>query len=514
MSTTARSAAHPHDAGDAPLVVGVDCSTHGVKAIAWTLDGEAVAEGRAPVELQRPAPGRYEQRASDWLAGTLAALGPVGAAVGPRVRAVGLTHQRETFVDADEAGAPLGPAIVWMDERAWAEVAALRAAFGEERFHRLTGKPLSMTPSVTKILWLRAHEPARFGRAARWLAVAAYLTRALTGAAVTSVGSAEPTGLVDLRAGRWSAEVLRAVGLDPSRLPALVPTGAVAATLLPTVTAPAGLPAATPLVLTAGDGQVAALGAQVYGLECAYLNLGTAIVAGTVSDEYLVDRAFRTMAGAIPGTFLLESDLKGGTFTIDWLCERLLGATPLARLEAEAATLPPGADGLLLVPYLATVMDPYWDDDASGLLVGLRGVHGPAHLLRAVFEGIAFEERLHLDAMGAAAGRRIEAVNVLGGGATSDLWCRILADVLGRPVRRTRSAEATSLGAAMLAAAAVGLAPSARAAADRMGGLAETFVPGVAAARYERLYRDVYAGLYPALRESLGRLAAFVRSGG
>jgi xylulokinase len=498
---------------DAPLVIGVDCSTHGVKAIAWTLAGEAVAEGRAAVELQRPAPGRYEQRAPDWLAGTVAALGQVGAAVGPRVRAVGLTHQRETFVDVDEAGAPGGPAIVWLDERAFGQVAALRTAVGEERFHHLTGKPLSMTPSVTKILWLREHEPARFGRAARWLDVAAYLTRALTGADVTSVGSAEPMGLVDLRAGRWAAEVLQAVGLEASRLPALIPTGAEAASLLPSVTAAAGLPAGTPLVLTAGDGQVAALGAQVTGLECAYLNLGTAIVAGTVSDDYLTDRAFRTMAGAIPGTFLLESDLKGGTFTLDWLCEKILGGVPLARLESEAATLPPGAEGLLLVPYLATVMDPYWDDDASGVLVGLRGAHGPAHLLRAVLEGIAFEERLHLDAMGAAVGRRIEAVNVLGGGARSDLWCRILADVLGRPVRRTRSAEATSLGAAMLAAAAVGLAASPRAAAEAMGGLAERFDPGADAPRYERLYREVYAGLYPALRAALGRLAAFVRSG-
>jgi xylulokinase len=400
-----------------------------------------------------------------------------------------------------------------MDERAWAEVAALRTTVGEERFHRLTGKPLSMTPSVTKILWLREHEPARFGRVARWLDVAGYLTRALTGADVTSVGSAEPMGLVDLRAGRWATEVLQAVGLEASHLPALIPTGATAASLLPGVTEAAGLPAGTPLVLTAGDGQVAALGAQVSGRDCAYLNLGTAIVAGTVSEEYLTDRAFRTMAGAVPGTFLLESDLKGGTFTLDWLCEKVLGGAPLAGLEAQAAALPPGAEGLLLVPYLATVMDPYWDDDASGILVGLRGTHGPAHLVRAVFEGIALEERLHLDAMGAAVDRRIEAVNVLGGGARSDLWCRILADVLGRPVRRTRSAEATALGAAMLAAAAVGLAPSPRAAAERMGGLAETFAPGADAPRYERLYREVYTGLYPALRDSLGRLAAFVRSG-
>jgi xylulokinase len=551
----------------ADLVVGLDCSTHGAKAIAFTAAGAPVAEGRAPFDLLTPAPGWYEQRAGDWEAAALAALAAVGAAVGPRVAAIGVTHQRETFVPVGADDRPVRAAIVWMDERAHAEVARLRAGLGEARFHELTGKPLSLTPSVTKILWLREHEPAAFRAARRWRDVGGFLARALTGADVTSVASADPMGLVDLRAGRFSAEILDFAGLAPDRLPVLLPCGAVAGTLRPAVAARTGLPAGTPVVVTAGDGQAAALGAQITGLERAYLNLGTAIVSGAVADAYRIDRAFRTMAGAEPGTFLLESDLKGGTFTLDWLRERVLGgAAPadlargsgpregagfagladlargsgprqgagfagwsdlargsgpregagfagLADLERAAAALPAGAEGLVLVPYFASVMNPYWDDAASGILVGLRGAHGPAHLLRAVFEGIALEERLHLDLIGAAAGQRIEGVHVLGGGAASDLWCQILADALDRPVTRTRTAEATALGAAMLAAVAAGLAPSAGAAAAQMGGLGRSFTPGAAAPRYARLFEEVYVRLYPALRDALGRLAAFVREG-
>ncbi|HEY3358709.1 MAG TPA: FGGY family carbohydrate kinase [Polyangia bacterium] len=498
---------------DAPLVVGLDCSTHGAKAVAFGLDGAPAAEGRAGFDLLTPAPGWYEQRAAEWERAALDALAAIGAAAGPRVRAIGITHQRETFVPVDAAGGALRAAIVWMDERAFAEVEALRAALGEDRFHAITGKPLAMTPSVTKILWLRAHEPAVFAAAARWLDVGGYLARALTGADVTSVGSAEPMGLVDLRAGRWSDAVLAAAGLAADRLPALLPVGAVAGGLTPAAAARTGLAAGTPVVVTAGDGQVAALGAQVFGLERAYLNLGTAIVAGTVAGEYRTDRAFRTMAGALPGTFLLESDLKGGTFTLDWLRERVLGGAALADLEAAAAAVPAGSEGLVLVPYLATVMNPYWDDAASGILVGLRGAHGPGHLMRAALEGIALEERLHLDLIGAAAGQRIAAVHVLGGGAASDLWCQILADALDRPVTRARTTEATALGAAMLAAAGAGLAPSARGAAERMGGAGRAFTPGPAAPRYARLFEEVYRGLYPALRDALGRLAAFTRGG-
>jgi xylulokinase len=495
------------------LVVGVDCSTHAAKAVAFNLKGQMQCEARCAFPLLTPRPGYYEQSAHDWVSATLASLTDLARQCSRPIRAIGITHQRETFVGIDERDEPVRNAIVWMDERAAEQVQALAVIPGPQAFHRITGKPLSMTPSISKIAWIRDHEPQAFRRATRWLDVGGLLVRALTGSDVTSIGSADPMGLVDIAAARFSDPILQSCGLSPDQLPKLVAVGTIAGTLLPTVASSTGLDPSTPVVVTAGDGQVAALGAQVFGLDHAYLNLGTAIVSGTVSQKLVLDSAFRTMTGALPGTWLLESDLKGGTFTIDWLCDRLLaGAASPASLEPQAAALSPGSDGLLLVPYFAGVMNPYWDDDATGIVVGLRGSHTPAHLFRAILEGVALEQRLHLREIERAAEASIAEVRVMGGGACSPLWCQILADVLQRRVVRAQSVEATSLGAAMLAAAAVGLFASVRDAACAMGSTAERFEPGEHAQHYERLFDEVYVRLYPALRPMLSRLAALTRS--
>ncbi len=498
-----------------PLFLGLDCSTHGAKAIAWSARGDAVAQAAVPFELHNPRPGWWEQDAQQWVRASLEALGTIGAQVGSRVVALGITHQRETFVGVDEELRPVRPAIVWMDERSHEDVACLRDAIGAEDFHRITGKPLSLTPSISKIHWIRRVEPANFDRVHRWLDVQALLVRHLTGEDGTSVGSADPMGLVDIERGVWSDRLLGAAGVQSDRMAKLAGSGSVIGRLLEVHADATGLSRGVPVVVTAGDGQVAAVGAGIRDLSRAYLNLGTAIVAGTVSEKVLVDRAFRTMSGAQAGTFLLESDLKGGTFTLDWLFERILGsAWSLRDLESEAARLPAGAGGLILVPYLATVMDPYWDDDASGVLFGLRGDHGPAHVFRAIVEGIALEERLHFDRIERAAGTCLEAVHVLGGGASSELWCQILADVLDRLVVRTRSLEATSLGAAMLASAAVGAFGDVGEAMGAMGGTERVFEPGPNRERYARLFEDVFLGLYPALQGAMGKLARFVRQDG
>ena len=495
-----------------PLFVGLDCSTHGVKAIAWSARGEPVAQAAAPFPLDNPQPGFWEQDPQHWLEASLHVLARLASEAGPRIASIAITHQRETFVGVDASCAPVRPAIVWMDERARQDVDELSVSVGAEAFHSITGKPLNLTPSVSKIHWIRRVEPDAFHRADRWLDVQAWLVRHLTGEDATSVGSADPMGLVNLSRGQWDDVLLEAVGILPRQLPRLVPSGSVVGNLATHQALATGLPPGLPVVATAGDGQVAALGAGVRDLRTAYMNLGTAIVAGVVSGELLVDRAFRTMSGAEPKTFLLESDLKGGTFTVDWLVERLLGSSKsVAELEAHACAIPAGAGGMVLVPYLATVMDPYWDDDASGVLLGLRGDHGPAHVFRAILEGIAFEERLHLEEIERAAGETIEKVHVLGGGASSGLWCQILADVLDRPVVRTRHPEATSLGAAMLGAVAIGSLGSAAQAVQAMGGTGAVFEPGEDRARYARLYAEVFVGLYPAVRGAMSKLARISR---
>ena len=211
---------------------------------------------------------------------------------------------------------------------------------------------------------------------------------------------------------------------------------------------------------------------------------------------------------------MLETDLKGGTFTVSWLVDNWLlprapGATPetiLGALESEAARLPPGSDGLVLLPYWNGVMNPYWDDDATGAVIGWHGAHGPAHMYRAILEGIALEERLAIDAVERGAAAKIDEMVVMGGGSKSDLFCRIVADVVGRRIVRASSHEATSLGGAILGAAAIGVHADAASAARAMTSAANAFEPGPARAFYEELFRRVYAGLYPAVAPSLREL--------
>lgn len=494
------------------LVLGIDCSTTASKAVAWDAAGTPVAEGRAPLDLLSPHPGWGEQRAEQWWEATCAAVRAVTEQVEPsRVAALCVTHQRETFVPVAADGRPLRHAILWLDERSRAQLAELDRRFGHDALHRLTGRPPSMTQSLPKLLWLVEHEPGVMAEAAKIVDVHAYLVHALTGDWVTSLACADPMGIVDLARGAWAGEVIAGIGLRPDQFCPIAPQGSVLGVVSPEAAGETGLRSGTPVVAGAGDGQAAALGAGVTGPGRAYVNLGTAIAGGTVADRYLTDLAYRTCCGAIPGTFVLESVLRGGTATVTWFMEHVadprLGAAAFDAYEAMARELPPGAGGLMLVPYFNNVMNPYWDPAASGIVVGWSTAHRRHHLYRAILEGIAFEHRLAIEGIVASSGAPIAEHVILGGGSRSPLWCRIVADVLGAPVERARSADATNLGAGVLAAWAAGWFPSPQAAAAAMTGTTDRFDPEpTARAAYGRLYEEVYRHLFPALRPYVDRL--------
>jgi xylulokinase len=501
------------------LVLGIDCSTTAAKAIAWDPNGTSVAEGRSAFALANPSALAWEQDADAWWTATKRAIAECVGALGARraeVAALSIAHQRETFVLTDATGTPIHSALVWMDARGVEHVELARQRLGEARLRELSGKPPCITPSLYKLMALFARQPELRKRRPRVLDVHGFLTWRLTGRFATSLASADPLGLVDMAARAWSPDLLGLAGLEPGDLPELVEPGAVLGALDPRVAGDVGLSPGLPLVAGAGDGQAAGLGAGIAETGRAYLNLGTAIVSGVLSREYRTSDAFRTLYGCAPGTYFLETDLKGGTFTLDWLARTLLGATDVAsrldELEREAESLPPGAEGLLLVPYFNGVMNPYWDDSASGVVIGLTGRHGPAHIYRAILEGIALEQRLHTAGVEAETGETIAQVMVMGGGSKSALWCQILADALDRPVTRAQSSEATALGAGILAAAAAGLYPDVAAATAAMTGSAESFRPGEARNAYDALYREVYASLFPTVRSTLSRLATLART--
>jgi len=496
------------------LVVGVDCSTTASKALVWSAQGSAVAEGRAALPILTPRAGWHEQSADAWWEATCQALKQATSAVpAQRLAALCITHQRETFVPVDAGGVPLRPGILWMDERAAALLPSLEEHWEGDSFHCLTGKALSANLTIAKIAWLREYEPELFARVDKYLDVAAFLIERLTGHCRTGWGSADPGGLFDMTHDAWAETLLDAVGIRREQLPEAFPPGAIIGQVTATAASETGLPAGLPVVAGVGDGQSGGLGVNVTAPGQAYLTLGTSVVTGTFSEQYVVDPAFRTMYGGRKGTYLLEAPLLAGGYTIQWFMERFGGAISQDDFEREASQLPPGSDGLVLVPYWNSVLGPYWDADASGIVVGWRGHHRPVHLYRAILEGIAFELQLNTLGVEAAIGRPVESLVAVGGGARSKLWCQIIADVLGKPLVKSSTNEAAALGAGILAAAAVGLYPDVPKAAAAMTHLqSDPVAPDESRReRYARLYEDVYRHLFPALQPYLRQLAACVR---
>jgi xylulokinase len=222
------------------------------------------------------------------------------------------------------------------------------------------------------------------------------------------------------------------------------------------------------------------------------------------------------MTGGIPGSYLLETVLLGGGYTLSWFMEKMAGqpGVDVASLQElydrAAGAVPPGSAGLLAVPYWNSVLGPYWDPAASGIVIGWRGFHQLPHLYRAILEGVAFEQRLTMLGVEKALGQIVERYIAIGGGAQSDLWCQIIADITDKPVFRAVTTEAAALGAGILAAAAAGCYADARQAAQEMTRLLPRPIEPDSSRHdfYNRLFEEVYRPLFPALQLYLDRLAS------
>jgi xylulokinase len=499
------------------IVVGLDSSTTATKAIAWKPDGKVAGQGRSPIPLLSPAHNRYEQNPEDWWRSACEALQELFRQVdSSRVAAIAIANQRETFVPLAEDGEPVRPAIVWLDQRCEDDVAWLTGRVGSERMHQITGKPPDLAPVAYRIAWMLRHEEELFRRTAMFADVHGYLAWRLTGSFRTSWASADPLGLFDMELLHWSPEVMQPLDLSPERLPEAVCPGTVIGVVSESAAQSTSLQRNTPVVAGGGDGQAAGLGVNALGEGRAYLNLGTAVVGGIYSSEYRIGNAWRTMGSLTGDGYYFETSLRAGTFLIDWftreVCQSPAQSTAFHReLEIKAAEIPIGSDGLLALPYWGAVMTPYWDPLARGCWVGLSGSHSRAHLYRSLLEGIALEQALVTTMIEDATGISTKEFIAIGGGAASDLWCRILADATGKPIRRPRTLEASSLGAAICAAVGAGLHPNAAEAANAM--CDKTFRETEPYAENCKRYADLmgaYRELYPTLQGTFAKLAQFL----
>jgi len=471
--------------------LGLDLGTSGVKAVILGGDGAVIAQATAPLEVSRPRPLWSEQDPEAWWRAATAAVTALGEARGA-VRAVGLSGQMHGAVLLDGAGRVLRPAILWNDGRSAAECAALDPAA-----RRIAGNRAMPGFTAPKLAWVRAHEPAVFAATRRVLLPKDFLRLRMTGEAVSEMSDASGTLWLDVARRDWSAEMLALTGLDPSHMPRLVEGSAVSGALRAEVAEAWGLPAGIPVAGGAGDNAAGAVGIGCVAPGQAFVSLGTSGVVFVADAAPLPDpdRTVHAFCHALPGRWHRMAVILSAASALGWAA-RVLGAADEAALLAEVDA--PYAGRVVFLPYLAGERTPHDDPAAAGVWFGMDAGTTRADLARAVLEGVAFALADGLDSLEARGGR-IGRLSVIGGGARSALWGRILATALDRELVFHAGGEiGPALGAARLAMLACGAAEAETCAAPPV---ARVQPPEAALAEGLARRRATFRALYPSLRQ-------------
>ena len=457
-------------------LVGLDVGTTGVKALAISPDGEVVASAEEHYPLSTPQPGWAEQDPEDWWRASEAALARLDWGGGR----VGLSGQMHGLVCLDERGEVLRPAILWNDQRTGAECAEIEERVGLERLIELTGNRALTGFTAPKLLWLRRHEPAFYGRINRIALPKDYVRLRLTGEWAIDAADASGTLLFDVANRRWSDEVLRALDVPAEWLPPVAESTAIAG---------------------AGDQQAAALGVGVIAPGTVSVVLGTSGVVLAALPGYAHDATARVHAfcHAAPGLWEAMGVMLNAAGALQWFHDALAPDASFDELTAEAARWDAGAEGVTFLPYLQGERTPHADADARGSFTGLALRHDRGALARAVLEGVAYGLRDSLELL-RELGVEPQTGRASGGGAHSRLWLEIVASVLDLPLERCGVAEGSAYGAALLAGVAEGAFASAEDAVAACVRVRETVEPNAA---WAQRYADGYAryrALYPAIR--------------
>ncbi len=449
---TAAPAAASQPSG--PLVVGVDVGTTSAKATAYDAAGRSWAASARAYPLATPAPGRAEQDADEVCDAACAALAAVTddvARAGGRVAGVALSAAMHSLLAVDSAGRALTPVLTYADTRAAAQATTLRAAPAAAGLQQRTGTPIAAMSPLCKLRWFAAQEPDVCARAARWISLKEHLVTRLTGATVVDQSMASATGLFDVHRRDWDAEALDLADVTVERLSTPVPV----TTVLP------ARDLGVPVVVGAGDGCLASVGVGALTPDVAALSIGTSGALRIVTDRPDTDATGRLFCYVLDDRrWVVGGSISNGGLVLRWLRDGWLAdegqALGYEELNALAAAAPPGADGLLCLPYLTGERAPQWDAGIRGMLLGVDLRHGRAHLVRAALEGVALQLRWVATAI-ADAGAAPSAVRATGGFTRSPLWLQIVADVLDRPLSVPTGTGGSTLGAALLGHVALGL---------------------------------------------------------
>jgi glycerol kinase len=487
-------------------IITVDIGTTSMRAILYDADGLI-----EHIHLRDNAPdffpdGRVEQAPQAWagiLAESLKACAEHANGKGLELACISVTAQRSSVIPVAADGTPLHPAIMWQDRRT-AGLAQQMESFNPLVYSK-NGLKISPVFSALKMAWFRKNRPDIWKKTYKMIGIQDWVLYLLTGRFVTDHTFGSRTNLFSLEKRNWDAELLSLFGVEPGMLCDLVPPGSIVGGITPTIAAATGLPAGLPVVSAGGDQQCAALGLGLFSGQRAMSNTGTGSYLIGHADHPAFDEKMRVACNvsAVPGAYIVEAAVLTSGTIYRWFREAFYGENEsFEKLNTEAADAPAGANGVLLLPHFKGCGAPYWDPQSRGAFYNLSLSTTRGEMARAILEGIAVEMKGSLELIERLTGP-IASVSVSGGLTRSDLFNQIQSDVFDRDIHRFSNNEATSFGAWIAGAVAVGLDTSYQAAFERVSDIGSMKIY-----RPESEHRTVYNSQCRRSRALYGALCA------
>lgn len=467
-------------------LIGIDIGTSGTKTVLFDTDGNVIKSKTCEYPLYQPHNGWAEQNPEEWWDAVRETLDYVGT---ENVVGIGLSGQMHGLVMLDENGEVIRPSIIWCDQRTAEECKEITENIGCDRLIEITANPALTGFTASKIMWVKKHEPENYAKCKHILLPKDYIRYKLTGKFATDVSDASGMQLLDIKKRCWSDEVLEKLDIDKSLLPHVCESIEVT-----------GYYNGIPVAAGGGDNACSAIGCGTVTEGRAFTTVGTSGVVYAHTDKPIIDKLGRvhTFCCAVPEKWHVMGVTQAAGLSLKWFRENFACDMSYHEMDEMVASVPPGAKGLIYLPYLMGERTPHLDPSARGVFFGISAMHEKKHFVRAVMEGVAYSLR---DCMEVLKEMHIPIDNMLvvGGGTKSALWREIIAGVYGMPIQLMSSQEGAALGAAILGGVAANVYSTVENACERLCKSSQMQKPKNVD-EYDMVY-SIYKLLYPNLRK-------------
>ncbi len=460
------------------FVSALDLGTTGCRTFIFDLTGSIIASDYQEWESIYPIPSFVEQDANGWWTAIKETIKNAIKKSGidkTEIISISITNQRETIVPVDKEGNPLHNALVWQDRRSTDQVEFIKHTIGSDKIYEITGLIIDPYFSATKILWFKDKKPEIYQKTHKFLLVSDFIIHKLTGQYVSDYSNLSRTMLFDIKNLRFSDDIASEMGLDLDKMPDPIESGVDIGEI---ITDETDFDKKTLVITGAGDQQSAALGVGVVSpgkIKCT-TGTGSFMLAYLEEPKFDPERRVLCSCHAIPGAWVQEASIFTSGAVLRWFRDQIgqtenmsaeEGQDPYDIMTAEAEKSPIGANGLLLIPHFVGAGAPHWNPYAKGIIFGLSLGHKRRDLYRAILEGVVYEVKKNIEVF-KELGIEPKELLLTGGGSRSNFWNQIYADVLGITCVRNIIEDATSLGAAILAASGAGVFPDIAKAAENL----------------------------------------------